>query len=150
MTGASTGRALPRVVCAGVVLAAGAVLASCGSAGDADPQVGGTTAAAASAPTSDSARAESLEASRGMAEPGAAFARALTAHGIPAQEVADDATLAQLARGICAQTSAGTPPDEIRARLAPVIRFSQSLVGDAMNEDQLTEAFLDSARGSVC
>lgn len=85
-----------------------------------------------------------------MAEPGAAFARALTERGIPAQQVADDATLAQLARGICAQTSAGTPPEEIRSHLAPVIHFSQSLIGDAMNDEQLTQAFLDSARGTVC
>ncbi len=142
-------QALLSALCAGTALTACAALTACGTGADAAPEVG--TTSTTTAPTaSGSAHAQSDDARRSMAEPGAAFAQALTERGIPAREVADDATLAQLARGICAQTSAGTPPEEIRSRLAPVIRFSQSLVGEAMNGDQLTQAFLDSARGTVC
>lgn len=128
-------------------------LASCGSASDDGSGSAATKTAAPSesvAPATSSARAESEKASRALTEIGARYAQALTEHGIPADALADDATLSQLARGICDQTAAGTSDAELRQRLEPVIRYSKSLVDKAQSEQDLTETFLTAARTNVC
>ncbi|QDQ97799.1 hypothetical protein [Tomitella fengzijianii] len=126
-----------------------AIVTACGSGADAGSAPAPSAVTPPSAATAPE-RSQAQEAGRTMAEPGPGFARALTDRGIPAEKLGDAATLAQLARGICSQDAAGMPAAEIREHLAPVLRYAQSLVGDAMNVDQLSASFIDSARQTSC
>lgn len=143
-------RGAPALAAAAAAAALAMGLAACGdphpSASSAGAAASPTAAAATTAPTAARTEAQS----RAMAEPGTAFAQALTDRGIPAAAVGDEATLAQLARGICAQQAAGTAPEEIRGRLQQVISFVQSTVGGAMTPQQIADALLGAAHDAAC
>ncbi|WP_182357502.1 DUF732 domain-containing protein [Tomitella gaofuii] len=125
------------------------ILAACATGGGAESAAAPPPVATAP-PAAATQQPPAQEADRTMAAPAADFTRALADRGVPAAQMGDAATLAQLARGICAQVAAGTPDAEIRERLVPVLRYAQSLMGDAMDEDTLAASFIDSARQAGC
>lgn len=96
-----------------------------------------------------SAIAQSAAARDGLEQIGADYMAALAEKGLPAPQNGTDATLAQVARGICAQLAAGTPEVEIWAQLRPVALYTVSQSGGQLDEAQASQIYLDAAR-SVC
>ncbi len=125
------------------------VLSACSNNADAlvvdsAPQTTKQDAAALSAKSDTAAARESLE------QIGISYADALIDSGLTMPPMSSNATLAQIARGICSQLAAGTSESEIREQLRPFTLYAVSQSGGELDEKRAEQTYLAVARDQIC
>lgn len=137
-----------RLGCAALCCAAALTVTACSAS---SAEVAPTTSAPSAQESAAAGVREQSAAERDNLEQiGADYAAALAANGLPLPPSSTHATLAQIARGICGQLSAGTSEAEIRAQLRPFSLYAVSLAGGDLDEEQAGQAYLDTAVTQVC